>query len=102
MREPKRSYNGGVVIMSLYRRKPETINALKFTRNNFDEIVSFSEGAATHFEIERTPKGVASCLVANRVGLVYLVEGDYLIRDDNGHFSKMKDCEFEKQYELYQ
>lgn len=101
MREPT-LFCKGVFMMSLYRRRPETINAIKFTRENFDEIITFSEGAATHFEIERTPTGVASCLVANRVGLVYLVEGDYLIRDDDGHFSKMKSCEFEKAYELYQ
>lgn len=83
-----------------YRKKPVEIEAIKFTRDNFDEVVSFTKGAAHTLQIERTPYGKAYCIIDTLEGPMRSTEGDFIIRGVNGEYYACKPDVFDKTYEL--
>lgn len=85
--------------MSKYRKKPVVIEAVAFTRNNFDEIVSFTNGAAHTLRIERTPNGKCTCVIPTLEGEHIASEGDFIIKGVHGEFYPCKPDIFKKTYE---
>ena len=78
------------LIMNHYRKKQVVIEAVAFTRNNFDEIVSFTNGTAHSLKIERTQNGKCTCMIPTLEGEHIANEGDYIIRGVKGEFYPCK------------
>ena len=83
-----------------YRKKPVVIDAVVFTRNNFEEIVSFTNGTAHTLRIERRPDGKCTCIIPTLEGEHIATEGDYIIRGVHGEFYPCKPDIFAKTYEV--
>ena len=85
--------------MGNYRKKPVVIEAVVFTRNNFDEIVSFTNGTAHTLRIERRPGGKCTCVIPTLEGEHIASEGDFIIKGVHGEFYPCKPDIFAKTYE---
>lgn len=82
-----------------YRKKPVEIEAVQFTRDNWAEIVSFTNGAARDITIERRPNGKCTCIIPTLEGDHIANENDYIIKGVNGEFYPCKPDIFSKTYE---
>lgn len=82
-----------------YRKKPVVIEAVVFTRDNFDEIVSFTNGTAHTCRIERCPNGKCTCIIPTLEGEHIATEGDYIIKGVKGEFYPCKPDIFAMTYE---
>ena len=85
--------------MAKYRKKPVVIDAVKFTRNNWDEIKEFTNGTAHTLTIERRIDGIATCIIPTLEGQHIATEGDYIIKGVQGEFYPCTPDIFEKTYE---
>lgn len=85
--------------MKLYRKKPVVIEAVQFTRTNWNEIVEFTEGAANTLTIERRMDGIATCIIPTLEGQHIATEWDFIIKGVQGEFYPCKPDIFEKTYE---
>jgi hypothetical protein len=83
-----------------YRKKPVDIEAIQFTRDNYQDIWEFTAGTAHSLTIERRIDGVATCIIPTLEGQRIATEGDYIIRGVEGEFYPCKPGIFEKTYEL--
>jgi hypothetical protein len=86
--------------MEKFRKKPVVIEAVKFTRNNFQEIKEFTEEKAHSLTIERRIDGVATCIISTLEGHMTATEGDFIIKGVQNEFYPCKPDIFEKTYEL--
>jgi hypothetical protein len=86
--------------MAKYRKKPVVIEAVKFTRSNFNEIKEFTQQKAHSLTIERRIDGVATCIISTLEGQMTSREGDYIIKGIEGEFYSCKENIFEKTYEF--
>jgi hypothetical protein len=86
--------------MEKYRKKPVVIEAVKFTRNNFQEIKEFTEEKAHSLTIEKRIDGVATCIISTLEGHITATEGDFIIKGVQNEFYPCKPDIFEKTYEL--
>ncbi|WP_195984087.1 hypothetical protein [Clostridium sp. D33t1_170424_F3] len=82
-----------------YRKKPVVIEAIVFTRNNFDEVYQFTNGTVHSLTIERRPNGKCTCMLPTLEGKHIASEGDYIIRGVKGELYPCKPDIFEKTYE---
>lgn len=82
-----------------YRKVPVVIEALQFTRENFDEIQKFTCGQAHDIMIERRPGGKCTCKIPTLEGEHLASEYDYIIRGIQGEFYPCKPDIFEQTYE---
>lgn len=82
-----------------YRTKPCEIEAIQFTRNNFEEVKAFGEGSIKDLIIERCLNGKAYCKVQTLEGLMIATEGDFIIRGLRGEYYPCKPDVFNKKYE---
>lgn len=85
--------------MSKFRKKPVEIEAVKFIRNNWYEVVSFTNGRAHTLKIERRINGVATCIILTLEGHHIATEGDWIIKGIKGEFYPCKPDIFEATYE---
>lgn len=86
-------------MINKYRKKPITIEAIQFTRDNIDEIYDFSRGKVFNFVIPNTFDRTATCCIETLEGIMKAQEGDYIIK---GVEDEIYSCEkniFEKTYE---
>ena len=89
--------------MAFYVTKPERVEAMQFTRNNFQELVEFTGGIARDMEIERRIDGKCTCLLVSDdvntfTPLTYIGEGDYVIKKPKGGFRALTKRSFERMY----
>lgn len=64
-----------------YRTKqPCEIEAIEFTRNNWDDIKKFTCNKAKNLIIERCMNGKAYCKIETLEGDMIATEGDYIIK----------------------
>lgn len=82
-----------------YRKLPVEVEAVQFTRNNFDEIKEFTNGAATDLTIPRCIDGIATCNIDTLEGSHIAVEYDYIIKGIKGEFYPCKSTIFLNTYE---
>lgn len=83
-----------------YRKRPVEIDAIRFTRSNFDDIKSFTGGKAKGLFIERCPNGKCTCVIETLEGDLVATEGDFIIRGIKGGFYACKPDVFFQSYEL--
>ena len=83
-----------------YKKKPVEIEAVKFTRSNFDEIKSFTNGTVHSFTIERRMNGKCTCIIPTLEGQHIATENDFIIKGVHGEFYPCKPDIFDKTYEL--
>jgi len=86
--------------MPKYRKKPVVIEAVKFTRDNFQEIRDFTDYQAHTLTIERRINGIATCIIPTLEGQHIATEGDFIIKGIIGEFYPCKPDVFEQTYEL--
>lgn len=85
--------------MAKYKKKPVVVDAIKFTRDKFEEVSKFTEGKAFKFRTERCINGKSYCDLKTLEGVMTATEGDYIIKGVNGEFYPCKPDIFEKTYE---
>ena len=83
-----------------YRKMPVCIEAVQFTRNNWDEVVSFTNNTAHTICIERRINGIATCIIPTLEGQHIATENDFIIKGVHGEFYPCKPDIFVKTYEL--
>ena len=84
-----------------YVKLPVEIEAVQFTRDNFEEIKSFTNGIAKSFTIERCPNGKCWCIIPTLEGNHTALEGDFIIEGVKGEFYPCKSNIFKETYDLY-
>jgi hypothetical protein len=67
--------------MNNYRNRGESFRAIHFNRYNFEELWSFTNGAASDLKIEGKEPGQASCQLKSYYGDITVREGDYVFSD---------------------
>lgn len=82
-----------------YRKKPVEIEAVQFTRKNWEEIRHFTGGKAKDMTTERCINGKSYCYIDTLEGKMKATEGDFIIKGVNGEFYPCKPNIFEKTYE---
>lgn len=85
--------------MAKFRKKPVEIEAKKFNRDRWGEIVEFTEGKARDLAIIRSPFAKATCTIDTLEGEHIATEGDWIIKGIKGEFYPCKPDIFEKTYE---
>lgn len=83
-----------------YRKRPCEIEAIRFTRSNFEDIKYFTGGKAKDMFIERRPNGKCTCVIEILEGDLTATEGDFIIRGIKGEFYACKPDVFFQSYEL--
>jgi hypothetical protein len=82
-----------------FRKKPVVIEAVQFTRNNWDEVKSFTNETAHTLRIEKRIDGLANCIISTLEGQHIATEGDWIIKGVKGEFYPCKPDIFEQTYE---
>lgn len=77
--------------MKNYKKKPVVISATKYTGNNIDEIIEFTQGKAYI--------GSSGLMITTLEGEHLASIGDYIIRGIHGEFYPCKPDIFHKTYE---
>lgn len=85
--------------MAQYRKKPVVIEAVQFTRANWNEIIEFTNNTAHTLIIEKRMDGVATCIIPTLEGQHIATERDFIIKGVQGEFYPCKPGIFEKTYE---
>ena len=85
--------------MAKYRNKPVVIEAIEFTRNNFQEIRDFTDFQAHSLTFERINEGLCTCMIPTFEGDMIAEEGDFIIKGVIG-FYPCKPYKFKETYEL--
>ncbi len=79
-----------------YRKKPVVIEAIQFTRKNWEEVRKFTDGKAKNMTTERCINGKSYFYIDTLEGKMQAAEGDYIIKGVNGEFYPCKPDIFEK------
>lgn len=82
-----------------YKKKPVVIEAVQFTRNNWDELVAFTNGKATSFNKSLILDDKYICNINTLEGIMVATEGDYIIKGIRGEFYPCKPDIFYKTYD---
>jgi hypothetical protein len=82
-----------------YRKKPIEIEAIQFTRINWDEIKEFTNNTAHTISIEKRINGKCTCIIPTLEGQHIANEDDYIIKGIKGEFYPCKPDVFELTYE---
>ena len=83
-----------------YVKKPVVIEAVKFTKDSFEEVKKFTNNTAHSLETDEN--GVIICTIPTLEGEMIASEHDYIIKGINGEFYPCKPDIFEKTYDSYQ
>lgn len=85
--------------MAQYRKKPVIIEAIQFNRNNWNEILEFTNNTAHTITIEKRIDGNCTCIIPTLEGQHIANEGDYIIRGVKGEYYPCKNDIFEMTYD---
>ena len=64
-----------------FRKKPVEIEAIQFTRLNWEEIQQFTNNKAISLTIERRINGECTCIIQTLEGNMTANEGDWIIKE---------------------
>lgn len=81
-----------------FRKKPSEVEAVKFTRDNFEEVQQFCEGKATDLFLERRLDGICYFILQTSEGDRTVDEGDWIIKDRPGSFYALGERTFHTLY----
>ena len=91
--------------MAKYRKKPIVIEAVQFTRMNWEAVQSFTQGKAHTLTIEKRIDGkhtcITTCIIPTLEGQHIATEGDWIIKGVQGEYYPCKPDIFEQTYETY-
>lgn len=87
------------ITMAQYRKKPVIIEAIQFNRNNWNEILEFTNNTAHTILIEKRMDGKCTCIIPTLEGEHIANEGDYIIKGVKGEYYPCKQDIFEMTYE---
>jgi hypothetical protein len=87
--------------MAKFRKKPVVIEAVQFTRMNWEAVQLFTEGKAHTLTIEKRIDGKCTCIIPTLEGQHIATEGDWIIKGVQGEFYPCKPDIFEQTYESY-
>lgn len=91
--------------MAKFRKKPVVIEAVQFTRDNWEAVQSFTEGNAHTLTIEKRIDGkhtcITTCIIPTLEGQHIATEGDWIIKGVAGEFYPCKPDIFKQTYESY-
>jgi hypothetical protein len=79
-------------------KKPVEIEAIKFTRDNWNEVKAFTNETAYKLTIEKHINGIATCIIPTLEGRHIATEGDWIIKGIKGEFYPCKPDIFEATY----
>ena len=82
-----------------FRKKPVEIEAIQFTRLNWEEIQQFTNNKAISLTIERRINGECTCIIQTLEGNMTANEGDWIIKGIKGEFYPCKPDVFGLTYE---
>ena len=82
-----------------FRKKPVVIEAIQFTRENWQDVLMFTEGQAHTLTIEKRIDGKCTCIIPTLEGQHIANEGDWIIRGVQGEYYPCKPDIFEMTYE---
>ena len=82
-----------------FRKKPVEIEAIQFTRLNWEEIQQFTNNKAISLTIERRINGECTCIIQTLEGNMLANEGDWIIKGIKGVFYPCKPDVFGLIYE---
>ena len=82
-----------------YIKKPVEIEAVQFSRNNWNEILLFTNNTAHTLSIEKRIDGIATCIIPTLEGEHIAKEGDWIIKGVKGEFYPCKPDIFAMTYE---
>ena len=73
--------------------------AVQFTRDNWDEVLQFTENRAKDLTIPRSPSGIASCGIPSLFGFITVREGDFIIKVTGGWYDRIEEKAFLSSYD---
>jgi hypothetical protein len=82
-----------------FRKKPVEIEAIQFTRLNWEEVYRFTNDTAFSLIIERRIGGECSCVIPTLEGNMLAHENDWIIKGVKGEFYPCKPDVFGLTYE---
>ena len=84
-----------------YKRRSLEIEAIQFTRANWDKVVSFTDGRAKNVAVERCcgRDGKYYCWLDIGTGNIKVFEGEYISKDDFGTLYVYSQYPFENSFE---
>lgn len=82
-----------------FRKKPVEIEAIQFTRLNWEEVKQFTNNTAFSLVIEKRIGGECSCLIPTLEGCMTAYENDWIIKGVKGEFYPCKPDVFGLTYE---
>lgn len=83
-----------------YCKRPVEVMAIRFVRDNFEDVKTFTGGLARDLFIERCINGKCTCVIPTLEGDHIAAEGDYIICGVKDEFYPCKPDVFLKTYEL--
>ena len=84
---------------NIYKKKPNTIEAIRFTRQNIDEVEAFVNDPKAVIRVARCPGALMELVMPTLNGEVIAVEGNYLIKGVQGAVHPCDSITFEANYE---
>lgn len=82
-----------------FRKKPVEIEAIQFTRVDWEEVKQFTNNTAHTLVIERPMGGVCTCIIPTLEGEHIANENDWIIKGIKGEFYPCKPDVFGLTYE---
>jgi hypothetical protein len=82
-----------------FRKKPVEIEAIQFTRLNWEEVKEFTNNTAHSLAIERRIGGECTCIIPTLEGQHIANENDWIIKGVKGEFYPCKPDVFGLTYE---
>jgi hypothetical protein len=83
-----------------FRKKPVVIEAIQFTRHNWQEVKQFTNNTARDLVNMTKIEDNWTCIIPTLEGEHIATEGDWIIKGVNNEFYPCKPDIFEKTYEL--
>lgn len=85
--------------MGKFRSRAKYIEAHKLTSTNVKEVTHWCGGIEVQeLPLEEEGRTLVGVNIPTLNGTMRASEGDYIVRDENRHFSKMSADEFEAKY----
>ena len=88
-------------MITRFRKKPIEIEAIKFTRENWQDVLRFTQGQAITLTIEKRIDGKCTCIIPTLEGQHIATEGDWIIKGVKGEYYPCKPDIFEMTYETF-
>lgn len=80
------------------KKHKEEVLAIKFTRNNWKDVVAFTDGDAHSIVTEKRIDGKCTCLISSGNGNLVAKENDYITKDYLGQYDVFSPSDFDNAF----